>query len=204
VDHAAVGLLNSPETAVEEIAVALYRIETLLVERLRRVLAIDHRRLSSFMDAIKRSDEAFRPSDFLEGCAAHLARIAKPSGYRPSVREGQSLLARVVAMMSRSSPDELGARAKALMSAIGAEELRPFESLPVVLYRSVNQERAPGVRFARGMLATLFAGSQILTAAAHASDYPEYPLSLLEQFSLNIRTGLDWIVDQLESSQIAT
>lgn len=202
-DHVAEGPLNSPESAVGEVAAALYRMEMLLVDRLRRIRDLDHNRVNGFIDHIKKNGETLRAPEFLESCANHLAAVKKPSGYRPSVKEGHSLLARMIGMMSSCSPDEVGRRAKSLMTAICTEDLIPMESLPVVLYRSANPERDPGIRFARSMLVTVFLASQFVTASAHSAEYPTYPLALLEHFSSHLRTSLGWITDQLETQQVS-
>jgi len=74
---------------VPDLVAALHRMEVLVVSRMRRVLEIDHRRVSAFINSIKCTGESLRAAEFLESRAKFVDDVKKPSGYRPSVRDGK-------------------------------------------------------------------------------------------------------------------
>jgi hypothetical protein len=189
-NRVATGNLNAPELSLQRITEALYQTEGAMVRRLRAVSSLDHNTASALLDRLRRRDERLALADFLAGCEAHLASVAVPSGYRPSLRADGSLLSRLVALFARSSPDELGGAARALATALALERADiDRASILSVLFRATNRATGPE-RSARALLVALYAAYQLTTAGAHAAEYPAFPLELLSALSRDLHVAL--------------
>jgi hypothetical protein len=151
----------------------------------------DRRSTQSLFDRIRREDESV--TDLLD--VAHRARrdVRNPTAYRPSVRDRQTILARLWFLVQSEKPDGLLASAKSLQRALGVPpdvNESWHETLVAVLSRPANRDPDEGARFVRNVLLTLAAGSQLITAAAHADVYRAYPIPLVRATSHDLRCGL--------------
>lgn len=194
--------LNAYECKISEIAAGLHRIEAALLKRLYSQANKNpsHSWGASFFDRIKdekKNGESYR--DFLKGALAFNHAVVSPEGYRPSARSGESLLGRLMRMVSSASPDELGRRAKSLSEAlVVSPETKVSDSLVSVLFRpTIPPEES--VRLVRNTLLTIYAASQYVTAAAHADAYPMYSLPLLQGLSFELRSTLERLTQALDT-----
>lgn len=182
--------LNTNDARVNELCRLLFQAEGDMLQRLEAA-GSDLRAVSSFFDRVKGESESF--SDFLADAAAYRASIRNPDGYRPSVKEQRSLLARLLLLVQKDKPAGLTKSGKSLATALqlpDAIELAWHETLPAVLGRPSNPDASEAVRFTRGLLITLSASAQYVTAAAHADAYPAYPVPLIRATSHDLRRGL--------------
>ncbi|HEX6183063.1 MAG TPA: hypothetical protein VFZ44_04060 [Pyrinomonadaceae bacterium] len=186
------GPMNVQEAHVSDLCERLFKLDVSLVRRLTGVVRRDHKLGNAFFTYVRRGEENF--TGFLEGAQTYLGEIRNPQGYRPSVRDGRSLVGRLLNLMQTTTPDQIDQRAKALAKALDISEGRlPVvnDSIVAVILRPVNRDTSPSVRFARNIIATTYSSAQFITAAAHADDYPSYPILLLRSLSYNLRTTLD-------------
>jgi hypothetical protein len=193
---------NAPELSVPEMSEWLFRLEQALLRRLASVHRQDHRKVSSWYDTIKRANDGSF-SDFLTAAVRANQEVHNRSAFRPSVRSGDSLIARIWAVGLSSSSDQLLAKAKALATALDViERQKPsYESVLSVLYRSSNDtDLSFGVRLAKNTLMTVCVGCQWVTIAAHAAEYPSYPVILLSSISKELRKSFAEIIACIEES----
>jgi hypothetical protein len=193
--------LNAPEARLDELCSSLFELETSLISRLRDVHDSDHGAGNALLELIRREDEKY--PTILENAAAFSAEVRNPTSFRPSVKEGRSLISRLWGLTQKSSPDELHRPSKALGRALALPEqpLEGFEeSLASVLRRPHGKETEWRVRFGRNLLVTSTTACSLITSAAHADDYPPFPIPLLKSISLDLRTSLraaDFVLRQL-------
>lgn len=193
--------LDSSECHIEELAEAVYTLDKILIECMLKTHEKDKRLTMSFFDLIKKDGEKI--DTFLKECQKNLTSIKNPGGYRPSVKERMSLIARIMSLVSQKSPDELNKIAKSIMSALDLQETRCIsfrEPLFSVFFRSVNLDRSLAVKFSRSLLITIYFTSQLITAAAHSAEYPSYSATLLLSTSHELRLALTNIISVLETS----
>jgi len=191
--HTAKGPLNIPEGQIDEVCVELYDLENALLARLTAVAEEDHNAGNALFEVIRDPKvEKEKYKDFLTKASRNLAAVHNRSGFRPSARDGQSLVGRLMRLASSSSPDQLPKRGIGLAKALGLtdkELLGIDDPITGVLLRPVNREEA-NERCCRNMVVAIYAAAQLVTAAAHADDYPGYPVELIRHVSYDLRRFL--------------
>ena len=73
-----------------------------------------------------------------------------------------------------------------------------------VLNRSTNAVSEQPSRFARNLILTVYAASQLVNARAHKDTAPEFPLVLLQGLSLDLRERLADLAYCLENWPLPT
>jgi hypothetical protein len=207
ITQSANGPMNVQEARVEQICESLFLLEAAMINRLLLAFKEDQNCGKSFFDIVKddkKPEEKY--TDFLNIAKNYLNEIRNPGGYRPSAREGRSVISRLLRLMQKTSPDEIGRRAKALSTALGvtdSDKITSDDALVAVLLRPANRDSssssAPS-RFGRNLIIAIYASSQFVTAAMHADDYPSYPLLLLQSMSQNLQTTLIGLRRDIEVS----
>lgn len=195
--HTAAGPLNVSEARIKDLCERLYSLESVLVKRLTQVHQLKPSCLMSFFDRVKDGESC---EDFLTAADAHLRAVSNPQGYRPSAR-GRSLVARILRQVTSSSPDQLGRCAKSLSDALRITEegiSGPGPSMVAVLLRPTQSDNLACTSFARNLIVAVYATSQFVTASAHADGYPSYPIELVRQTSLDLRSALESYAECLE------
>lgn len=194
--------LNATECKVPEISAGLHRLETALLIRLdsQAQKNAGNNWGASFFDRIKdekKTGESYR--DFLRTALEFNRGITNPSGYRPSARSAESLIGRLMRLVSSTSPDELSSRAKSMCVALAfTPTVKTPDSMISVVLRPTNPTDEAG-RFGRNVLISVYSATQFVTAAAHADDYPMYSLPLLQGVSFDIRSTLEILAQALEA-----
>ncbi len=176
------GSLSIPEMRVTDLSSALFDLEQILVRRLRDIQSANHNTSNQLWDRIRRKDDG-KYGEFLERASQALHGIHAKSSYRPSLRDGNSLVARLWSLQRKSSPDELSTAGAALATAASLcdiEDLRAhaYQSFFSVIGRPAMQEEFPQ-RFGRLILTLVASTCQLVTIAAHADEYPSYPRVLI-------------------------
>jgi len=193
------GPMNVQEAHVGDLCEKLFQLDVALASRLAKVAQWDHSLNISFFASVRKPNEEL--AEFLEAARRYHVEVRNPQAYRPSVREGRSLIGRLLSLMQNTTPEQIGRRAKALTDAlwIKDEEVRVVnDSIISVVLRPTNRDVSPAVRFTRNLIATVYASAQFVTAAAHADNYPNYQILLLRSLSYNLRTTLDDITRVLD------
>ncbi len=136
--------------------------------------------------------------DLLSGTESTLNRIRNPRDYRPSVSRHPTLVGHIWRVTNATAPDKLPALAKSLAAAVGiaAPEAEGFyETMTMVLERPSQPIEDANVRWGFNFVVSVRAACQLITAAAHADEYAEYPVQLARSLSLDLRTSLDRSMD---------
>lgn len=184
--------LAAPELGVGELAESLYELDDAITLRIQATKQADHRKVSGFTDLIRLNNDE-RLDAILAEAAEHRASVTTPSSFRPSLRDGRSLTARLWRLTRVRQPDDLAVPSRLLADAMGlpgALDRRWHESVHSVLARPSGGEPAPRLRFARNLLWTVGATCQLVTAAAHSDDYAHYPVALLRGLSFDLRRSI--------------
>lgn len=205
-NRSAAARLNAIEVRLDELCGALFRVEEVCRRRLWLVLQQDHNAgnaLFAFIRDEKKAGETYRT--FLEGAELAAQHVQSAEAFRPSARDGITVIARLLRLAGKTSPDEITSRANALANAL----MLPAEggvddALVTVLFRPVVRNPNPAADAARNILAVVFATSQLVTAGAHADAYPTFPVLLLQSLSYDLRRALHAICDSIEALQNVT
>ena len=183
--------INCPEARISDLSTMLWELEGKLIRRLTQVHSSNHNWTSSFWSKVRADDESMH--DMISRAENYYANVSNPSGFRPSIRHGGSLVARIWGMTQSASPDELAKCAKSVASALLGEfnfSGNRGEPLVAVLSRPSAPINNAKQRWAASFLVTVRSACQLVTAAAHSDDYSAYPVALLRAVSMDIRCAL--------------
>lgn len=184
--------LDAQEVKVGDLAERLMMVEGALLRRLRTVHDTRKDYSSALLQLIRRN-EAETFSFILDQAAAYRDSITNPGSFRPSRRNAESLVARLWSVSQETASDALTKPSKALALALQCSDSRDmssYQTLHSVLRRPSSREPSVALRFTRSLLVSIGQTCQLLTAAAHADDYPRYPVQLLKSVSLDLRRTL--------------
>lgn len=207
VTASAVGPVSARESDIDLVVQELFELESLVVGVLSRRFAANRRDLDPLLSLL-RVDPREPFDDIISGFSEFLGTVTHAAAYRPSAKEGRSLVGRLLRVAGSRSPDQLGQVGKALAQALGVSGTCVVtEPLVAVLLRPTNRDADLAQRFGRSLIITAYAACQFATAAAHADDYSAYPLQLLQAVSRDLRRameGLDSTIRAVPSDQEAT
>ena len=184
--------VETPEAQIGDLCECLLDFEETFVARVRFVRESDHRKTNPFLDLIRR-DATETLQGILEVATAHRASVTTPMAFRPSLRDGSTLISRLWAVVQQRTPEDMHGPSRALAEALDLPEAMMLvwhESISSVLRRPSAGESGEKLRFARNILMTLATACQFTTAAAHADAYAHYPVALLRSLSLDLRRSL--------------
>lgn len=169
----------------------LYDVELALVNRIQRSLAADHRQVQALWAHIEREGKV-TIAEGLRGAKDHLQDVRNPTSFRPSTR-GPTLVGRIWFKANSTAPDGLTKTAGALASALALDETERFEDPPLVgvLNRPTNQIGMKRISWSFNLILALRNACQLVTASAHADDYPPYSVFLLRSTIDDLRRFLD-------------
>ena len=193
--------LSDEAVAVNDLQRILHELDRALVARIQEALKSDHRHVQALWDRIRRGGEG----DFghvLREIDKTLDRITNPTDFRPSTSRSPTMVGRLWFEANRNSPDELRRVAKALARALRTGEIElqsSMTTLMAVLNRPTSPIDDPGIRWSFHLIVTLRGACQLVTANAHADQYPMFPEVLLRATSLDLRRFLDEAIRILES-----
>ncbi len=170
----------------------LHSLDVALAARWRQCHEADHRRSQAIWAHIRRDSEQGVVSA-LDNMQAALSSVRNTSNYRPSTKQNRTMIERLWFLANKTSPDKLPGRARALASALCAEELEVLsgnQPLLAVLGRPSNPILDASALWCFQLIVTLKNACQMVTAAAHADEYPVFPHALLRAVSLDLRRFL--------------
>ena len=187
--------LSDEAAALGDLARLLYDLDVALVERLAR-RSSNKRNTQSIDDTVFDGGLA----ECLFASERRLREVSDAAHYRPSARPGRndSVVARLWGHMNSCTPEGLGRVARSLAKALGVEG-NDFGDLPLVgvLNRPTNPVADKGTESCLFLLVALRSACLMLTAGAHADEYPRFPVLALRALSLDIRRYLDRVVSIL-------
>ena len=185
-------LLNADEARVEQMSELLGRLEQLLVERLEEVHRARPARLDRLFGGLRVADRELsqQAREVVQTFRRYVQAIPNVRGYRPSVRESRSLVSLLIRLVLRSSPDELAKWGEGLAEALdlGKEDrIRP----PILSVMCRPSRRLqPQAMTGHSILTTIYWAYQFITGAAHAGEYPSFPVGLIHSTSVDLRRAL--------------
>ena len=200
--------LSDGASGLDDLRRILYEVDKALLVRLRASRQSDRRRTRSLWDLALSGRTAGGGIDEesideeLERIGGTLEAIRNPTGYRPSASKNPTIVGRLWAYANKTAPDGLLKMAKALANALDVGEIRDGESLVAVLNRPSNRIDDAAVRWSLGLIVTLRIACQLVTAAAHADDYPRFSAVLLRSTSEDLRRFLDSAAAKLRRAPV--
>ena len=187
--------LSAEELHVGELGNLLFELDRELARNLRASLERDHRLVNSLHDALRLTSDGKVPfAELLDNADAALDRVTSPRDYRPSTVRNLTLAGRLWRLANTTPADGLGKVAKRVVNALdlsAAEVSVQHESIVTVLGRPSSPIEDPVRRWGFNLIVTIRAACQLITAAAHADEYAEYPMSLARSISRDVRVSLD-------------
>ena len=192
--------LSDPTVALDDLRRILHDVDDALTNRLQASLETDRRIADALWNRIRREDESI--DDALERMKTHLHKVSNPAAYRPSRALGRSTMVSLL-WAHRTAPDAVRETARALADGLRIEDDdvdRDDASLMAVLNRPSSPMDAR-VRWAFGLIVTVRGACQLVTAAAHADEYPPFGAQLLQSTSLDLRSFLDGAAAKLRAPE---
>ena len=179
--------------ATDDLHRLLYDLDVALLERLEEVMEEDHRRIQALWYRLwsqNVGDEEVRTE--LSRIRATLRKVRNPTRYRPSTAKRTTIVGRLWAHTNKTTPDDLPKTAEAMARALDLGAVRGADiSFWGMLNRPANPFGEARTAWAFGLLVTVRSACQLVTACAHADDYPRYRSVMLKATSLDIRECLD-------------
>ena len=178
----------------------LYELDKALLARIQGTLRADHRDVQGLWSRISRDGES-DVARALESIDRTLHEVMNVGEFRPSTSRNPTMIGRLWYEANRSSPDALPQVAKALARALRVNEFArdsEMTTLIAVLNRPTNKIVDVRIQWSFHLIVTVRSACQLVTAAAHADDYPKFPDVLLRVTSLDLRRFLNDAIEILE------
>ncbi len=193
---------SDPTVALDDLRRILHDVDDALTNRLQASLETDRRIADALWNHIGRKDESI--DDALERMKTYLHKVSNPAAYRPSRAPGRSTMVSLLwAHANSKAPDAVRKTAKALADGLRIEDDdvdRDDASLVAVLNRPSSRMDAR-VQWAFGLIVTVRGACQLVTAAAHADEYPPFGAQLLQSTSLDLRSFLNGAAVRLRAPE---
>lgn len=190
--------LNCEEANTGDICERLFDLEVSLLSRLQAAYVSDKQCADAFWSLIRR-EEDLSYGELLERFRESRNQVSNPSAFRPSLRNGASLIARLWAVGHQRNPeDHMPGKALARALALSDDAASDHESFASLIRRPSTYVPLASTRFARNALATIASACQLVTASAHADSYGRYPVALLVSYSFDLRRCLREIQQVLD------
>ena len=194
--------LSDPTLALDDLRRILHDLDHALTNRLQVSLESGHRLTNSLWDRIGRNNE--RIDDELPRMKAKLNAVSNATVYRPSVAHSPTVIGLLWAHANSKAPDDLQRTARALADGLQIEDADVDSDdapLAAVLNRPSSRMDAR-VQWAFSLVVTLRGACQLVTAAAHADEYPRFGAQLLQSTSHDLRSFLDDAVGKLRTPEV--
>jgi hypothetical protein len=182
--------LNTEEMRVADISRQLFYVEKILLNRLQKVQEKDHNAGNQLCEYLRRLKDD-NILGIVNNAMKNLSSVSNPTAFRPSVKEGKSLLALLWEMQAKLASTELHKLSKALAAALNIQEDGAIghESIFNTIYRPGHSEKN-SIRIARNIIITTATACRLITVAAHADNYESYPLTLISSVAHDITHAL--------------
>ncbi|MGH3203957.1 MAG: hypothetical protein ACRDOA_03030 [Streptosporangiaceae bacterium] len=181
--------LSCSEANVPALCAALFDLEGAMLIRLATARGTAWDAVGPLWEQLRRQDKFDR---FLTSAADYRRSIRRKEDYRPEVKDGRSVVARIWQKVEATGPDQLGgltgALAKALLlpDTLGIPWYRP---MPSVLARPGVWRRTEMEEFAHSLIVTVATSMRFITASHHSARVL-VPVPLIRSMSDDLREGL--------------
>lgn len=195
--------LSDPKLALDDLRRLLHELDEALTRSLLASRAADHRLTNSLWNRIGPKSSGIE--DTLRGAQRRLEAVI-PTDYRPSTRHGKPTVVGLLwGHANGTPPDAVSKAATALVEALRIKdaEVGRDASLAAVLNRPSNP-LVGRVQWAFSLIVTVRCACQLVTAAAHADEYPRFGAELLQATSHDLRSFLDDAVARLRIAEGAS
>lgn len=179
-----IDLLNCNDAQIEPMASALYALESIIVERIRQVSETDSRKPRSLIDTI--CEGGGSTNDVLVRFETTLRGVPDPKGYRPNSLNKNSLISLLFSKVLKSSPDTLASVANALRAATDDTSTNILHPTLFAIMLRPTSKTEPATKNWHSILLAAFQVYQLMNAAAHAGEYPKYPVTLVHANSRDL------------------
>jgi hypothetical protein len=191
------GPLNCSEAAIPVLCEALFTLEVALVTRLKARLTEDPNSCYDFFHRVAPSEI---PIDLTSSWEKNACNVKEAGAFRPSVKDGASVVARLVRLFGKTTPDQISNVGESIAKALQCE-LAEEASLISVLFRPTQRNPSAYATFGRNLLVMVYSGYQYVTAAAHADGYPNFPISLIHATSNHLSHTICCLAETISSSE---
>ena len=184
----------------------LFEIDKTLLFRIQETKNIDSGNVQSLWNYIRRDDET-NIFNTIENVQRTLESVVTPNNFRPSTVRDPTFVGRLWYAANKYSPDRLPRIAKALAISLRTNEMilpNSGTSIFAVLCRPTNPISDIGVLWSFNLIVSIRSACQLVTASAHADQYPLFSSSLLRMTSLDLRLFLDNAIQRLELGTLGT
>lgn len=182
---AEVGLLHCLEAGIEQLAIALYDLESNIIRRLSEDERSANQFTRSLIDTL--SDKPGGSiENVLDGFEKTINAIADPAAYRPNAVKATSLLSLLLKQVLKSSPDQLATVAKKLSAAMGDQSTVSLKPTIFAIMLRPTTKIENITRNWHAILIAAYQAYQLMNASAHAGEYPSYPVSLIHSNSRDL------------------
>ncbi|HBQ3113326.1 hypothetical protein L1C56_25285 [Klebsiella pneumoniae] len=185
IQTAEVSLLHCPEARIETLAELLYEMESLIVQRLQYVSTINPGKVRSLIDILI-TENAKNANSVISSFEDFLRSITDPKSYRVNSSKKNSLVSLFLNKFIKSSPDQLASFANKVSDILCDESeqiLKP--TLFSIMFRPSNKVSVL-TRNWHAILISCYQIYQLTNAAAHAGEYPTYPVNLIYSNSYDL------------------
>jgi hypothetical protein len=195
--------LDAAEGRLGNLREHLYRLDLSMLRRLEQSYASDRLECAPLQGRICEKGESL--DDLLQTTHAFLDTVSVPSAFRPSAADGKSLVARIWRHNRSSAPSSLGRTGRALARALRLPDILNAQwhaPLASAVSRTTDFSLCESQQFCLSGIVVIGEACQLVTAAAHADQYPEYPVVLLRSVSYDLRRFLsdaEWILANVHS-----
>lgn len=177
----------------------LFEIDKTLLNRIQETINKYPRNVQSLWDYIRRNDETNFFSA-IENVRETLQCVVTPNSFRPSTVKKPTFVGRLWYAANKNSPDKLPKIAKALATSLRTNEINlanSGSSIFAVLSRPTNPISDIGILWSFNLIVSIRSACQLVTASAHADQYPFFSSNLLRMTSLDLRLFLDNAIQKL-------
>jgi hypothetical protein len=187
--------LDSHELALNRLNRAAYDLDVAILRRLQAVHLKKPNAHSMFWNVASHRDDQQGFSGLLKSVSSALSTEGTISSYRPTGRGARSICGRLWVRFQKLDSRARDSFALGLANALDISDTdiaANNSSLFSVLSRSspTAQDAGAAEQLARDILVTNATACQLITCAAHAGDYGQYPLVLLRSVVDEVHRGL--------------
>lgn len=179
---AQVSLLNSSDIKIEQISGIIFEIEWKLVSRMKANGATSQ--IQSLLS--KTHGDGINAKALLDQFDTHINNIPSSASYRLNAKNKESLLCSLISTILKSSADEMTGLAKKLSLAFDCHTETNIKPTMMGVMMRPTQKQDQIVQNFHSLLIGLFQAYQLMNAAAHAAEYPSYPVDLVESTSRDL------------------
>ncbi len=186
--------LDSPELDMGRVHRALYDVETAMLRRARSVGAYRPGAAATFYSLASRPRDPGGWIGFLAQAEATIDQEVSVDAYRPRGSGGASLCGRIWVQVQQGDARAVAGLGAALAEALDVDQhghsSRDRESIFSVLARGKHLEGVDSEITLRDAVLLIANACQMVTCAAHAGEYPYFPLHLLRALTDELHSGL--------------